>query len=61
LAELTAAQQSHFSELHEATNNQHSMLMKMAESNNVHDAQLAKHSEWIDRMEILFMIVFEQV
>jgi hypothetical protein len=28
--------------------------MKMAESNNVQDVQLAKHSERIDRMEILF-------
>ncbi len=30
------------------------MLMKMVESNNVRDAQLAKHSKRIDRMEILF-------
>ena len=30
------------------------MLMKLATSNNVCDAQLAKHSERIDRMEILF-------
>ena len=30
------------------------MLVKMAESNHTRDAQLAKHSERMDRMEILF-------
>ena len=33
---------------------QHSTLVKMAESNQMRDAQLVKHSERMDRMEILF-------
>ena len=53
-AELNAIRLLQFDELNEAINNQHSMLMKMAESDNVRDAQLAKHSERIDMMEILF-------
>ena len=53
-AKLNTSRLSQFNELNEAINNQHSMLMKMAESNNVRDAQLAKHSKRIDRMEILF-------
>ena len=54
LAELTAAQQLHFDELHDTLNKQHAMLMKLATSNNVRDAQLAKHSKRINRLEILF-------
>jgi hypothetical protein len=54
LAKLTAARQSHFDELHDTLNKQHAMLMKLATSNNVRDALLAKHSERINRMEILF-------
>ena len=53
-AELTAAQQSHFDKLNNAITKQHSMLMKMAEGNTVRDAQLAKHSERINRVDILF-------
>ena len=37
------------------------MLMKMAESNHMRDAQLAKHSERIDRMEILFNCLDNQL
>ena len=53
-AKLNTSRLSQFNELNEAINNQHSMLMKMVESNNVQDAHLAKHSERIDRMKILF-------
>ena len=54
LAELTATRQLYFDELHDTLNKQHAMLMKLATSNNVRDAQLAKHSKRIDRVEILF-------
>jgi hypothetical protein len=41
-------------ELHAAISSQHSTLVKMAESNQMRDAQLVKHSERMDKMEILF-------
>ena len=53
-AELNAACRAQFDELNGAITNQHSMLMNMAESNHMRNAQLAKHSKRIDRMEILF-------
>ena len=37
------------------------MLMKMAESNTVRDAQLTKHSEQIDRVEVLFARLDQQL
>jgi hypothetical protein len=52
-AELNASCCAQFDELNTAINNQHLMLVKMVESNHMRDAQLAKHSKRIDRMEIL--------
>jgi len=37
------------------------MLVKMAESNQMRDAQLVKHSERMDRMEILFERMHSQI
>ena len=53
-AELNASRRAQFDELNVAITNQHLMLVKMVESNHMCNAQLAKHSERIDRMEILF-------
>ena len=53
-AELNASRRTQLDELHAATSSQHSTLVKMAESNQMRDAQLVKHSERMDRMEILF-------
>jgi len=53
-AELNASRRTQLDELHAAISSQHSTLVKMAESNQMRDAQLVKHSERMDRMEILF-------
>ena len=53
-SELNASRHEQFDELNAALSNQHLMLVKMAENNQMHDAQLAKHSKRMDRMEILF-------
>ncbi len=53
-AELNASRRMQLDELHAAISSQHSTVVKMAESNQMRDAQLAKHSERMDRMEILF-------
>ena len=53
-AELNASRRTQLDELHAAISTQHSTLVKMAESNQMRDAQLAKHSKRMDRMEILF-------
>ena len=53
-AELNASRRTQLDELHPAISSQHSTLVKMAESNQMRDAQLVKHSERMDRMEILF-------
>ncbi len=53
-ADLTAAQQSQFNELHDPITKQHSMLMTMVEGNTARDAQLAQHGERMARVEILF-------
>ena len=53
-AELNASCRTQLDELHVAISSQHSMLVKMAASNQMGDAQLAKHSERMDKMEILF-------
>ena len=53
-AELNASRRAQFDKLNAAISNQHLMLVKMAESNHMRDAQLAKHSKRMDRMEILF-------
>ena len=58
LASIRDVQQSlaaRFAELNASRRtSQHSTLVKMAESNQMGDAQLAKHSKRIDKMEILF-------
>jgi hypothetical protein len=53
-AALNASHHAQLYELNATISNQHSMLVKMAESNQMRNAQLAKHSEPMDRMEILF-------
>ncbi len=53
-AELNASRRMQLDELHAAISSQHSTLVKIAESNQMRDAQLVKHSERMDRMEILF-------
>ena len=52
--ELNASRHEQFDELNAALSNQHLMIVKMAENNQMRDAQLAKHSKRMDRMEILF-------
>ncbi len=53
-AELNTSRHTQLDELHTAISSQHSTLVKMAASNQMRDAQLAKHSERMDKMEILF-------
>ena len=53
-AELNASRHTQLDELHAAISSKHSMLVKMAASNQMHNAQLAKHSKRMDKMEILF-------
>jgi hypothetical protein len=60
-AELNAMRRTQLDELHATISSQHSTLVKMAESNQMHDAQLVKHSERMDRMEILFERMHSQI
>ena len=60
-AELNALRRTQLDELHAAISAQHSTLVKMAESNQMRDAQLVKHSERMDRMEILFERMDSQI
>ena len=60
-AELNALRRTQLDELHAAISSQHSTLVKMAESNQMRDAQLVKHSERMDRMEILFERMDSQI
>ena len=53
-AELNASHRMQLDKLNAAISSQHSTLVKMAESIQMRDAQLVKHSERMDRMEILF-------
>ena len=53
-AVLNASRHEQFDELNVALSNQHLMLVKMAENNQMRDAHLVKHSKRMDRMEILF-------
>ncbi len=53
-AELNASRRTQLDELHAAISSQHSTLVIMAASNQMCDAQLAKHSKRMDKMEILF-------
>ena len=53
-AEINASRRTQMDELHATLSSQHSTLMKMAEGNQVRDAQLVKQSERLDRMEVLF-------
>ena len=53
-AELNTSRRTQLDELHTAISSQHSTLVKMAASNQMRNAQLAKHSERMDKMEILF-------
>jgi hypothetical protein len=60
-AELNATRRTQLDELHDTISSQHSTLVKMAESNHMRDAQLVKHSERMDRMEILFERMDSQI
>ena len=51
---LNAARKSQFDMLNDILTNQHSLLMKMVARNTAQNAQMAKHSERMDRVEILF-------
>ena len=53
-AELNASRRTQLDELHAAISSQHSTLVKIAASNQMRDVQLVKHSEWMDKMLILF-------
>ena len=53
--EINASRRDQFDELNAELSNQHLILVKMAENNQMCDAQLAKHSKRMDRMvDILF-------